>query len=68
MELRDSFGTIPDQFVTYFTSRFPLLLLHVYLAMEFCREEDIFDVHYANDFEFAGSRYDAILAPTSGWT
>lgn len=28
--LRESLGSVPDGYVTYFTSRFPRLLLHTY--------------------------------------
>ncbi|OQV13573.1 Serine/threonine-protein kinase/endoribonuclease IRE1 [Hypsibius exemplaris] len=34
-----SLGSIPEGFVAYFTSRFPRLILHTYLAMQSCREE-----------------------------
>lgn len=45
-ELRDSLGSTPREFVTYFTSRFPLLLAHVYYAMQFCKQEPVFHRYY----------------------
>uniref|UniRef100_A0A672LY02 Serine/threonine-protein kinase/endoribonuclease IRE1 n=1 Tax=Sinocyclocheilus grahami TaxID=75366 RepID=A0A672LY02_SINGR len=38
-EVQETLGSIPDEFVSYFTSRFPLLLLHTHLAMRFCAVE-----------------------------
>ncbi|EEC17681.1 serine threonine protein kinase, putative, partial [Ixodes scapularis] len=37
--LQAELGSLPDAFVGYFTSRFPLLLLHTYLALQGCRTE-----------------------------
>ena len=45
-EVRDSLGAIPDEFVTYFTSRFPRLLPHAYHAMRCCQEERMFQEYY----------------------
>ncbi len=53
-EVRESLGSIPDEFVTYFTSRFPRLLWHVYLAMEaHCKDEPVFASYYSADFSWA---------------
>lgn len=41
-----SLGVIPDSFVSYFTGRFPKLLMHVYEAMKICCLEDIFLPYY----------------------
>ncbi|KAK2179804.1 hypothetical protein NP493_471g02036 [Ridgeia piscesae] len=41
-----SLGQIPEQFVAYFTCRFPRLLLHVYEAMKYFRSERIFRDYY----------------------
>ncbi len=46
IEVQLSLGSIPDQFVYYFTSRFPTLLLHVYRAMRCCGTERIFQQYY----------------------
>ncbi|RCN44711.1 hypothetical protein ANCCAN_09286 [Ancylostoma caninum] len=48
-EVRSSLGHIPDQFVLYFTSRFPLLLLHTYEAMEWCADEGVFRAYYPEE-------------------
>lgn len=45
-EVTQSLGAIPDEFVQYFTSRFPKLLLHSYLAMACVKEETIFSKYY----------------------
>ncbi|XP_067128711.1 serine/threonine-protein kinase/endoribonuclease IRE1 [Centruroides vittatus] len=45
-DLQLSLGSIPDQFVNYFTSRFPRLLIHTYLAMQCCKGETVFQKYY----------------------
>uniref|UniRef100_A0A673HEE1 Serine/threonine-protein kinase/endoribonuclease IRE1 n=1 Tax=Sinocyclocheilus rhinocerous TaxID=307959 RepID=A0A673HEE1_9TELE len=45
-EVQETLGSIPDEFVSYFTSRFPLLLLHTHLAMRFCAVERPFLPYY----------------------
>ncbi|KAL8579389.1 hypothetical protein ACOMHN_026754 [Nucella lapillus] len=45
-EVKASLGRIPDEFVQYFTSRFPRLLMHVYTAMDICKEESILRQYY----------------------
>ncbi|GFR93988.1 serine/threonine-protein kinase/endoribonuclease ire-1 [Elysia marginata] len=52
--VKHTLGSVPDEFVSYFTSRFPQLLLHVYTAMECCCHERIMHPYYAVD--------DAVLA------
>ena len=46
--LKDSLGQIPDDYVTYFTSRFPSLLVHTYKQMEMCRNEPVFKSYYSS--------------------
>ena len=46
-DLTKSLGRIPDEFVTYFTSRFPKMLLHSYLTMMCVKDEIIFSKYYA---------------------
>ncbi|KAK3586701.1 hypothetical protein CHS0354_039173 [Potamilus streckersoni] len=48
-EVKNSLGTVPDQFVHYFTSRFPMLLIHTYHAVECCAAECIFSQYYDLD-------------------
>ncbi|KAJ1349395.1 hypothetical protein KIN20_004957 [Parelaphostrongylus tenuis] len=48
-DVQDSLGRIPDQFVLYFTARFPLLLLHTYRALEWCADEDVFKSYYPDE-------------------
>ncbi|KAL3877911.1 hypothetical protein ACJMK2_035553 [Sinanodonta woodiana] len=48
-EVKNSLGTVPDQFVHYFTSRFPMLLIHTYHAMKCCASECIFNQYYDLD-------------------
>ncbi|GMT14573.1 hypothetical protein PFISCL1PPCAC_5870 [Pristionchus fissidentatus] len=47
--VRSSLGEVPHEFVYYFTSRFPELLMHVYEAMEWCSEEAIFVPYYSDE-------------------
>uniref|UniRef100_A0A8C3AE32 Serine/threonine-protein kinase/endoribonuclease IRE1 n=1 Tax=Cyclopterus lumpus TaxID=8103 RepID=A0A8C3AE32_CYCLU len=46
-EVQETLGSIPDEFVSYFTSRFPHLLMHTYLAMRTCASERPFLPYYA---------------------
>ncbi len=43
-------GNIPDDFVDYFTERFPLLLVHTYNQMQLCKAERLFSPYYTADF------------------
>ncbi|XP_055039394.2 serine/threonine-protein kinase/endoribonuclease IRE1 [Misgurnus anguillicaudatus] len=45
-EIQQTLGSIPDDFVFYFTSRFPLLLQHTHLAMRSCAVERLFLPYY----------------------
>uniref|UniRef100_A0A669BSR1 Serine/threonine-protein kinase/endoribonuclease IRE1 n=1 Tax=Oreochromis niloticus TaxID=8128 RepID=A0A669BSR1_ORENI len=45
-EVQETLGSIPDDFVSYFTSRFPHLLMHTYLAMRTCAPERPFLPYY----------------------
>ncbi|KAL4648006.1 serine/threonine-protein kinase/endoribonuclease IRE1 [Arapaima gigas] len=45
-DVQQTLGSIPDQFVSYFTSRFPHLLQHTYLAMRICALERPFLPYY----------------------
>lgn len=45
-EVQETLGALPDDFVRYFTSRFPHLLSHTYRAMELCRHERPFQPYY----------------------
>ncbi|XP_032443408.1 serine/threonine-protein kinase/endoribonuclease IRE1 [Xiphophorus hellerii] len=46
VEVQETLGSIPDDFVSYFTSRFPHLLMHTYLAMRTCAPERPFLPYY----------------------
>ncbi|XP_018094098.1 serine/threonine-protein kinase/endoribonuclease IRE1 isoform X1 [Xenopus laevis] len=48
-EVQETLGGVPDDFVCYFTSRFPSLLLHTYLAMQMCSHERPFQPYYQQD-------------------
>lgn len=48
-EVQETLGSIPDEFVCYFTARFPHLLLHTYHAMRICCHERLFQHYYAQD-------------------
>uniref|UniRef100_A0A4W4DU76 non-specific serine/threonine protein kinase n=1 Tax=Electrophorus electricus TaxID=8005 RepID=A0A4W4DU76_ELEEL len=45
-EVQETLGSIPDDFVFYFTSRFPHLLLHTHLAMRTSAQERPFQPYY----------------------
>ncbi|XP_039269837.2 serine/threonine-protein kinase/endoribonuclease IRE1-like [Styela clava] len=45
-DVKLSLGSIPDEFLLYFTKRFPNLLIHTYHAMALCRKEKIFQQYY----------------------
>ncbi|KAH9504016.1 Serine/threonine-protein kinase/endoribonuclease IRE1 [Bulinus truncatus] len=44
--VKQSLGAVPDEFVDYFTSRFPKLLLHTYSAIECCKRERLMSPYY----------------------
>ncbi len=44
--LQSALGAIPGEFVTYFTSKFPRLIVHSYIAMQACRGEEVFQHYY----------------------
>ncbi|XP_055650140.1 serine/threonine-protein kinase/endoribonuclease IRE1 isoform X2 [Falco peregrinus] len=48
-EVQETLGSIPDDFVRYFTARFPRLLLHTYSAMRICCRERLFQHYYHQD-------------------
>lgn len=48
-EVQETLGSIPDDFVCYFTARFPHLLLHTYHAMRICCQERLFQHYYQQD-------------------
>ncbi|KAK5885041.1 hypothetical protein CesoFtcFv8_018795 [Champsocephalus esox] len=52
-EVQETLGSIPDDFVSYFTSRFPHLLMHTYLAMRTCASERPFLPYYSTADELA---------------
>ncbi|XP_053551268.1 serine/threonine-protein kinase/endoribonuclease IRE2 [Bombina bombina] len=45
-DVQETLGSIPDDFVSYFTSRFPHLLLHTRQAMKQCAHERSFHSYY----------------------
>ncbi|GCC35703.1 hypothetical protein chiPu_0014191 [Chiloscyllium punctatum] len=45
-EVQETLGSVPDEFVCYFTFRFPHLLLHTYYAMQICSQERLFHPYY----------------------
>jgi len=45
-EVKQSLGNLPDEFIDYFTSRFPKLIMHVYDAMRCCADEPVLDRYY----------------------
>ncbi|XP_068087142.1 serine/threonine-protein kinase/endoribonuclease IRE1 [Anabrus simplex] len=51
-----SLGEIPDKFVEYWICRFPLLLLHTWLAMQCVKHEPIFRRYYHENYNFSHYR------------
>jgi len=48
-ELREELGTIPNEFMSYFTRRFPRLVMHTYHALKsFCQHEPPLSSYYDN--------------------
>ncbi|XP_036382252.1 serine/threonine-protein kinase/endoribonuclease IRE1-like [Megalops cyprinoides] len=48
VDVQETLGSIPEDFVSYFTSRFPHLLKHTYKAMHTCAHERPFLPYYHN--------------------
>ncbi len=51
IELQKDLGNVPDDFVEYFTQRFPFLLVHTYNKMLMCRSERLFLSYYSADYK-----------------
>ncbi|XP_071246343.1 serine/threonine-protein kinase/endoribonuclease IRE1 isoform X3 [Salvelinus alpinus] len=45
-EVQETLGEVPEGFVSYFTSRFPRLLLHTHTALSSCSDERLFHPYY----------------------
>ncbi|XP_055769283.1 serine/threonine-protein kinase/endoribonuclease IRE1-like, partial [Salvelinus fontinalis] len=45
-EVQETLGEVPEGFVSYFTSRFPRLLLHTHTALSSCSNERLFHPYY----------------------
>lgn len=56
-EAQHSLGDIPDEFTCYWNNRFPLLLLHSWLAMQCCKNETTFCQYYYHNFQFPEQNY-----------
>ena len=51
-DARRALGAIPDEFVGYWTGRFPRLLVHVWSAAQEVRQEAIFSRYYCGDYDW----------------
>lgn len=51
-EAQASLGHIPEQFTSYWLTRFPLLLPHSWLKFEAVRGEPVFQKYYPKEFSF----------------
>uniref|UniRef100_A0A674JZV6 Serine/threonine-protein kinase/endoribonuclease IRE1 n=1 Tax=Terrapene triunguis TaxID=2587831 RepID=A0A674JZV6_9SAUR len=49
-DVQETLGAVPDEFVQYFTSRFPQLLLHTHRAMQICATERLFHPYYQHSW------------------
>ncbi|KAM9857448.1 serine/threonine-protein kinase/endoribonuclease IRE1 [Aulostomus maculatus] len=45
-EVQQTLGELPEGFVSYFTSRFPRLLMHTHAALHICAHERLFHPYY----------------------
>nr|XP_046227731.1 serine/threonine-protein kinase/endoribonuclease IRE1 isoform X1 [Scatophagus argus] len=45
-EVQETLGELPEGFVSYFTSRFPRLLMHTHAALHVCSHERLFHPYY----------------------
>uniref|UniRef100_A0A8C6TLE4 Serine/threonine-protein kinase/endoribonuclease IRE1 n=1 Tax=Neogobius melanostomus TaxID=47308 RepID=A0A8C6TLE4_9GOBI len=45
-EVQETLGELPEGFVSYFTCRFPRLLMHTHTALEECAHERLFHPYY----------------------
>ncbi|KAM3622873.1 uncharacterized protein V6R79_004194 [Siganus canaliculatus] len=45
-EVQETLGELPEGFVSYFTSRFPRLLMHTHAALQVCSHERLFHPYY----------------------
>lgn len=45
-EVQETLGELPEGFVSYFTCRFPRLLMHTHTALEVCAHERLFQPYY----------------------
>uniref|UniRef100_A0A8C8DXN7 non-specific serine/threonine protein kinase n=1 Tax=Oryzias sinensis TaxID=183150 RepID=A0A8C8DXN7_9TELE len=45
-EVQETLGELPEGFVSYFTSRFPRLLMHTHAALHICAQERLFHPYY----------------------
>ena len=46
------YGRLPDQFTDYWTSRFPKLLIHSWMAMHCIKNEPSFAKYFDKDYDF----------------
>lgn len=45
-EVQETLGELPEGFISYFTSRFPRLLMHTHAALRICAQERLFHPYY----------------------
>lgn len=45
-EVQETLGELPEGFISYFTSRFPRLLMHTHAALHICSHERLFHPYY----------------------
>ena len=56
-DMQKILGSIPNDFVRYWITRFPHLLSHTYHAMETCEKENIFKRYYSTQYQFTKPDY-----------
>ncbi|CAG9763228.1 unnamed protein product [Ceutorhynchus assimilis] len=56
-EAQESLGEIPEDFTSYWNSRFPLLLVHTYIAMQCVSQEITFQNYYDKSYKYSTERF-----------
>uniref|UniRef100_A0A672ZWF2 Serine/threonine-protein kinase/endoribonuclease IRE1 n=1 Tax=Sphaeramia orbicularis TaxID=375764 RepID=A0A672ZWF2_9TELE len=68
-EVQETLGELPEGFVSYFTSRFPRLLMHTHAALHICAHERLFHPYYLPpSAKYIGSNANAVKRQSSRFT
>jgi serine/threonine-protein kinase/endoribonuclease IRE1 len=56
-EAQNLLGEIPDSFTSYWTTRFPLLLVHTWIAMQCVAKESAFQHYYHENYRYSYQKF-----------